>query len=168
MILIHKVIVINGMPRSGKDTFVSFASKYATTTNFSSVDFVKDVARFAGWNGEKDPKSRLFLSKLKELLTEYDDIPYKKIAEEIHWFKSQPEQELLFIHIREPGEIARIVRDFGATTVLVKRANNQQVVSNDSDKYTESYNYDFVLNNDSDLDALDAKARGFVNYLKRG
>lgn len=168
MILIHRVIVINGMPRSGKDTFVSFASKYATTTNFSSVDFVKDVARFAGWNGEKDPKSRLFLSELKELLTEYDDIPYKKIAEEIHWFKNQPEQELLFIHIREPGEIARIVRDFGAITVLVKRANNQQIVSNDSDKYTESYNYDFVLNNDSDLDALDAKARGFVNYLKRG
>nr|DAH42273.1 MAG TPA: deoxynucleoside monophosphate kinase [Caudoviricetes sp.] len=155
------------MPRSGKDTFVSFASKYATTTNFSSVDFVKDVARFAGWNGEKDPKSRLFLSELKELLTEYDDIPYKKIAEEIHWFKNQPEQELLFIHIREPGEIARIVRDFGAITILVKRANNQQIVSNDSDKYTESYNYDFVLNNDSDLDALDAKARGFVNYLKR-
>lgn len=168
MIIIHKVVVINGMPRSGKDTFVSFASKYATTTNFSSVDFVKDVARFAGWNGEKDPKSRLFLSKLKELLTEYDDIPYKKITEEIYWFKNQPEQELLFIHIREPGEIARIVRDFGAITVLVKRANNQQVVSNDSDKYTESYNYDFVLNNDSDLDALDAKARGFVNYLKRG
>lgn len=168
MILIHRVIVINGMPRSGKDTFVSFASKYATTTNFSSVDFVKDVARFAGWNGEKDPKSRLFLSELKELLTEYDDIPYKKIVEEIHWFKNQPEQELLFIHIREPGEIARIVRDFGAITVLVKRANNQQIVSNDSDKYTESYNYDFVLNNDSDLDALDAKARGFVNYLKRG
>lgn len=167
MILIHRVIVINGMPRSGKDTFVSFASKYATTTNFSSVDFVKDVARFAGWNGEKDPKSRLFLSELKELLTEYDDIPYKKIAEEIHWFKNQPEQELLFIHIREPGEIARIVRDFGAITILVKRANNQQIVSNDSDKYTESYNYDFVLNNDSDLDALDAKARGFVNYLKR-
>ncbi len=167
MITIHKVIVINGMPRSGKDTFVSFASKYATTTNFSSVDFVKDVARFAGWNGEKNLKSRLFLSKLKELLTEYDDIPYKKIAEEIRWFKNQPEQELLFIHIREPGEIARIVREFGAITVLVKRANNQQVVSNDSDKYTESYNYDFVLNNDSDLDALDAKARGFVNYLKR-
>lgn len=168
MIIIHKVIVINGMPRSGKDTFVSFASKYATTTNFSSVDFVKDVARFAGWSGEKDPKSRLFLSKLKELLTEYDDIPYKKIAEEICWFKNQPEQELLFVHIREPEEIARIVRDFGAMTVLVKRANNQQIVSNDSDKYTESYNYDFVLNNDSDLDALDAKARGFVNYLKRG
>lgn len=167
MIIIHKVIVINGMPRSGKDTFVSFVSKYATTTNFSSVDFVKDVARFAGWNGEKDLKSRLFLSKLKELLTEYDDIPYKKIAEEIRWFKNQPEQELLFVHIREPGEIARIVRDFGAITVLVKRANNQQIVSNDSDKYTESYNYDFVLNNDSDLDALDAKARGFVNYLKR-
>ena len=167
MILIHKVIVINGLPGSGKDTFVSLASKYAITTNFSSVDFVKDVAKFAGWDGVKTLNSRLFLSKLKELLTEYDDIPYKKTAEEIRWFKNQPEQELLFVHIREPHEIERIVRDFGAITVLVKRTNNQQVVSNDSDKYTESYNYDFVLNNDSTLDALDLKAKGFVSYLRK-
>ena len=167
MIIIHKIIVINGLPGSGKDTFVSLVSKYAATTNFSSVDFVKDVAKFAGWDGIKTPNSRLFLSKLKELLTEYDDIPYKKTAEEIRWFKNQPEQELLFIHIREPREIERIVRDFCAITVLVKRANNQQVVSNDSDKYTESYNYDFVLNNDSTLDALGSKAKGFVNYLRK-
>ena len=146
------------MPRSGKDTFVSFVSKYATTTNFSSVDFVKDVARFAGWNGEKDPRSRLFLSKLKELLAEYDDIPYKKIAEEIHWFKNQPEQELLFIHIREPGEIARIVRDFGAMTVLVKRSNNQQVVSNDSDTQPNLFNvftFGFSSNNIFNLIGID-------------
>lgn len=88
MIFIKKIIVINGLPKSGKDTFASFASKYATTTNFSSVDFVKEVAKFAGWNGVKDLKARLFLSKLKELLADYDDIPYKKIAEEIAWFMS--------------------------------------------------------------------------------
>lgn len=166
MIFIKKIIVINGLPKSGKDTFVSFASKYAITTNFSSVDFVKEVARFAGWDGVKDLKARLFLSKLKELLADYDDIPYKKIAEEIAWFMSQPEQELLFIHIREPKEIERIVKNFGAITVLVRRANNQQEISNDSDKYAETYNYDFVLNNNSDLDALDAKAKGFVDYLR--
>lgn len=79
---------------------------------------------------------------------------------------SQPEQELLFIHIREPKEIERIVKNFGAITVLVRRANNQQEVSNDSDKYAETYNYDFILNNNSDLDALDAKAKGFVDYLR--
>lgn len=166
MIFIKKIIVINGLPKSGKDTFASFASKYAITTNFSSVDFVKEVARFAGWDGVKDLKARLFLSKLKELLADYDDIPYKKIAEEIAWFMSQPEQELLFIHIREPKEIERIVKNFGAITVLVRRANNQQEISNDSDKYAETYNYDFVLNNNSDLDALDAKAKGFVDYLR--
>lgn len=86
MIYIKHIIVINGLPRSGKDTFVYLVSKYAITSNFSSVDFVKDVAKYAGWNGEKDGKSRLFLSKLKELLSKYDDIPYKKIKEEIIWF----------------------------------------------------------------------------------
>lgn len=167
MILIKRIVVINGLPRSGKDTFAQLASKYAVTTNFSSVDFVKEVAKFAGWGGEKTPESRLFLSELKNLLTKYADIPYNKTVEEIDWFFGQPEQELLFIHIREPKEIARLVRTFGAVTVLVKRPENQQVISNDSDKYVESYNYDFVLNNDGDIDSLDKKAKGFVDYLRR-
>lgn len=72
----------------------------------------------------------------------------------------------MFIHIREPKEIERIVKNFGAITVLVRRTNNQQEISNDSDKYAETYNYDFVLNNNSDLNALDAKAKGFVDYLR--
>lgn len=167
MISIKHIIVINGLPRSGKDTFVYLVSKYAITSNFSSVDFVKDVAKYAGWNGEKDGKSRLFLSKLKELLSKYDDIPYKKIKEEIIWFMEQKEQEFLFIHIREPDEIKRIVNDFGAKTLLVRRSNNQQVVSNDSDKYIENYKYDYVLNNDSDIESLDRKAKGFVDYLRK-
>lgn len=167
MISIKHIIVINGLPRSGKDTFVYLVSKYAITSNFSSVDFVKDVAKYAGWNGEKDGKSRLFLSKLKELLSKYDDIPYKKIKEEIIWFMEQKEQEFLFIHIREPDEIKRIVNDFGAKTLLVRRSNNQQVVSNDSDKYIENYKYDYILNNDSDIESLDRKAKGFVDYLRK-
>lgn len=166
VITIKNIIVINGLPRSGKDTFVYLVSKYAMTSNFSSVDFVKDVAKYAGWNGKKDGKSRLFLSKLKELLSQYDDIPYKKIKEAIEWFMKQDEQELMFIHIREPDEISRVVEDFGAKTLLVRRANNQQIISNDSDKYIENYKYDYVLNNDSDIDSLDKKAKGFINYLR--
>lgn len=53
-----KIIVINGAGTSGKDTFVKLVSKYAKTINYSSVDFVKEVARFAGWNGQKDEKGR--------------------------------------------------------------------------------------------------------------
>lgn len=160
------IIVINGLPRSGKDTFVHLVSRYAMTSNFSSIDFVKEVAKYAGWNGEKDGKSRLFLSELKELLSRYDDIPYKKTKEEVEWFMEQKDQELLFVHIREPNEIQRVVSNFGAKTLLVRRLNNQQVVSNDSDKYIENYKYDYILNNDSNIESLDKKAKGFVKYLR--
>lgn len=161
-----KIIVINGLPQSGKDTFVKLCGNYAKVVNFSSVDFVKEVAKFAGWDGVKNANSRLFLSELKRLMAFLDDIPYKKTKEAITNFRNS-DNELLFIHVREAEEISRIVKEFNAMTVLVSRAGNAQVVSNDSDKYVASYGgYDFTLNNDSDLDALDRKAKGFVNYLR--
>ena len=45
----------------------------------STVDFVKEVAKFCGWNGQKTPKDRKFLSDLKNILTQWNDIPYKDI-----------------------------------------------------------------------------------------
>jgi len=166
VIHIKRVIIINGLPQSGKDTFVNLCGNYAKVVNFSSVDFVKDVAEYAGWDGKKTDKSRLFLSELKRLMAYLDDIPYKKVKEAVRDFRKS-DNELLFVHIREPEEISRAVKDFNALSVFVSRAGNTQIVSNDSDKYVASYNsYDFTLNNDSDLEALDRKAKGFVTYLR--
>ena len=61
-----EIVVINGSVGVGKDTFVQFCAEYAPIMNISSVDKVKEAAKvLAGWNGEKDEKSRKFLSDLK-------------------------------------------------------------------------------------------------------
>lgn len=153
------------MPKSGKDTFAEYVGKYAKVKNFSSVDFVKEVAKFAGWDGNKTDKSRLFLSRLKELLTRFDDIPFRKTEEAIQEFKNS-EEEIMFIHIRESNDISRIVNKYKAYTLIVRRPNNDSEISNDSDRFVEGYaHYDFVLNNNSDLESLDKKAVSFVRYL---
>ena len=65
-----EIVVINGSGGVGKDTFVQFCNEYTPIMNISSVDKVKEAAKvLAGWNGEKDEKSRKFLSDLKELNT---------------------------------------------------------------------------------------------------
>ena len=68
----------------------------------------------------------------------------------------------MFIHIREPEEIERAVKAFGAKTLLVKREGLDNISSNYSDASVENYNYDFVIYN-STLEKLDSDALIFAN-----
>ena len=158
------IVVINGTGGSGKDTFVEYSSKYAKVANFSSIDKVKEIATYAGWSGTKEDKDRKFLSDLKNLLTNYNDLPYKTIVEAINKFNSS-DNEVLFIHIREPKEIQRIVDNFNAKTLLIKRLNYENITSNSSDANVENYNYDYVIENDT-LENLDIKAKEFIDNIK--
>ncbi len=158
-----KIIVINGTGGSGKDSFVELTSKYAKIYNFSSVDKVKEIARMIGWHGEKDDKSRKFLSDLKKITTEYNDLSYESIKDAINYFEKS-DFEIMFIHIREPNEIARVVSAFGAKTLLIKRQNYSLITSNYSDANVENYSYDYVIENTT-LEELDHQACDFINEL---
>lgn len=160
------IIIINGEPYSGKDTFIKFFSKYVKTKNISSVDKVKEAAIMLGWNKEKDECGREFLSKLKKLSIQYFDHPYKYISDEIKKFKDS-DNEVLFIHIREKEEIEKIVENFNAITVIVKGSRSQCLKSNPSDANVNNYKkYDYILYNEKDLTDLENKAKGFAKYLK--
>lgn len=163
---IKKIFIINGRPRSGKDTFIKMVSKYAKTENFSSIDKVKEYALKIGWDGNKDSKGRWFLSELKKILTIYNDIPYKITCEEIEKFLKS-EKEIMFIHIREPEEIEKIVKKYNAESIIVNRTVTEEI-SNDSDRYVDSYcGYTYSLNNDSSFENLDNIAKSFVEYLRK-
>ena len=84
---VQKIIVINGVAKSGKDTFVKFFMKHSHVTVFewSSVDTVKAIAAPAfGWDGEKDEPGRRFLSDLKAAWTRYNNGPFKELAAKIN------------------------------------------------------------------------------------
>ena len=78
-----RIVIINGVGGSGKDTFVELCAKHANVINISSVDKVKEAAKvLVGWNGEKDEKSRKLLVDLKKISIEYNDYPTAYILEE--------------------------------------------------------------------------------------
>lgn len=158
------IVVINGSGGSGKDTFVSFVSKYAKVLNFSSIDKVKELAKFAGWDGIKDEKSRKFLSDLKSLTTKFNDMSFNSIRESIKDFNSSS-YEIMFIHIREPEEIKRVVDAYAAKSLLVRRNDIEKITSNISDASVENYNYDFIIENTS-LEKLEEDARLFAESCK--
>lgn len=170
-----KIIVINGQPRAGKDQFVTFCQKHCYWCfNISTVDFVKEVAMTCGWDGTKTPKNREFLSNLKDLLTEWNDVPYKKVEREIQLAAGRMESHnfnpdtdgIVFIHCREPEEIARFVEEMGAKSLLMRRPaveSNEQ--SNHADSEVFNFDYDYTMVNDGSLFDLEVKAVHFLQEM---
>ena len=160
-----EIVVINGTGGSGKDTFVSFVKEVVKVKNFSSIDKVKEIAKMVGWGGNecKTDKDRKFLSDLKKLTTEYNDMSFRTIKEAIEEFRNSDE-EIMFIHIREPEEIERAVLEFGCKTLLVKRKGYKNIETNYSDAHVDDYKYDYVIENDT-LEELEKVAREWAKKL---
>jgi hypothetical protein len=121
---VQKIIVINGVATSGKDTFVKFFMKhsYVNVFEWSTIDTVKAIAGAAlGWDGAKDEPGRRFLSDLKDAWTRYNDGPFKELVAKIRHYDNRYEHFIFFIHVREPEEIQKIVDAWPdrVTTILI-------------------------------------------------
>ncbi len=161
------VIVINGAGGVGKDTLCEFAAKRYRVCNISSITPIKEIAKTMGWRGEKTPEARKFLSDLKALAVAYNDFPTL-------WAKARyrefllSDDEILFVHIREPEEIAKFVAATGgaAKTLLVrpgKRFGDGKVYGNVSDDNVERYDYDYYFVNDLPLDEAEGAFLAFLS-----
>ena len=169
-----KYFIINGRPRSGKDTFVNFCLEElgAFGKLISTVDFVKKIATECGWDGTKDLKNRKFLSDLKDLLTNWGDVPYKKTLQEIDMFKfdlncwNVSDKGVVFIMCREPKEIERFERELNAKSLLIRRASVEfEQQSNHADSEVLNHKYDYIIENNGTIDELKEKAKDFLKNL---
>lgn len=138
----------------------------------STVDFVKEIAIECGWDGTKTLENRRFLSDLKDLLTHWNDIPYKKILARAKLLDSCDDYNyldwILFVDCREPAEIQKLKERLNATTVLIRREeveNNE--VSNHADFDVFYYDYDLTIYNNSDIIHLENEAKKFIEYMKK-
>lgn len=153
------VIVINGSGGVGKDTMCDFAAECYSVKVISAITPVKKIARLCGWNGEKDEKSRRFLSEFKDLLIRFNDLPNRYLLKKTGKFAADQKHEVLFVHIREIPEIEKYIsgvrecfqgQELRIATLLVTRKGSQKW-NNASDDKVFDYNYDFVYRNDKPL-----------------
>lgn len=170
------IFIINGSGGVGKDTFVELVSlnnknkNYFKIKNYSSVSKIKEIAKIIGWNGDKTEKDRKFLSDLKLLTTEYNNMPLndmKRYAKEfMDYENSDNDNKILFLHIREPGEIAKAANEFkeyNVKTILVKRDSVKHITSNMADENVYNYKYDIEINNNGTIEDLEDKAKHFID-----
>lgn len=167
------IYIVNGAPGCGKTTFEDLCLKYVryhAVDIYSTIDFVKDVAKYCGWNGEKTPENRKFLSDLKRLLTEWGNVPYKDtvnfVNHSIELFAEHDYHEneyAIFIDCREPEEITKLKVALGAKTVLIRRESSEQIgASNSSDRDVLEYQYDVIINNNGTVEELETETIDFL------
>ena len=158
-------IVINGAGGVGKDTLCELAAKHFKIKNISSITPIKEIALLCGWDGTKDNRARKFLSDLKRVCVEYNDYPTAWAKAQYDEFLSSDE-EVMFVHIREPEEISKFVRatEGAAKTLLVRggKRMSSEKYGNASDDGVENYSYDHYFMNDSTLDVAE---KNFIEFL---
>jgi hypothetical protein len=167
-----KVVIINGKGGCGKDTFVVMCRDILggdRIGNISTVDFVKKIATECGWDGTKIPENRKFLSDLKDLLTEWNNVPFNKVVEAVNIHSILAAERgiynnsVIFIHCREPKEIKKLVRELDAITLLIRRDAAECVEQvNHADNEVLNYEYDYVIPNNGTLSELRARAEMFL------
>ena len=149
------VMVINGAGGVGKDTLCDLSAKHFKVRNISSVDPIKEIATFCGWTGVKDDKARKFLHDLKTLTAEYNDFPTNWALNVFREFMTNDE-EILYVHIREPWEIEKFVKATNgeAKTLLVRGGarTRTDAYGNAADDSVEQYEYDYYFLNDKTLE----------------
>ena len=142
------IIVINGKARVGKDTLCDFVIKNYYADKISSITPIINIARDNGWDGVKDKKSRRFLSELKRVFIDYNDLPNKYLLEECSDF-FESNNDILFVQIREKDQINEFInciRDKCVCCTLVINNNEEPgnvLIGNDSDDLAYDYPYDF-------------------------
>ena len=157
-----KIYILNGAGTSGKGTFVEFVGKYIPTYKYSIVDLPKEAAKVLGWDGGKTEKDRRFLSDIMDLSTDYNDSPFRDVLSVVTDFKNNLiEDEVLFIDMRDPRDIDRAVKTFGAKTILIDNPNVEKIESNHADANVKDYEYDYIIENDGSLEQLDKAAKLF-------
>jgi thiol-disulfide isomerase/thioredoxin len=176
------IIIINGLPMCGKDTFIRKITKLLDDRtsrdvyiyNISSVDKVKDAAEILGWDSStKNEVDRKFLSDLKQLAKEYNNHSVSYMSEHVENFNKNKDDnniEILFLQIREPEEIKEMIEKYpDIITLKIDRPRlrglTMRTALNESDKHTDEYDYDYIIDNNAGKKKFEENINKFIDEL---
>ena len=171
--MVAKIVIINGSAGVGKDSFVSYCKDFMgedVAFEMSTIDLVKSAMMVLGWNGQKTPEARRMMSDIKAAWIRYNDGAFNyvknklRMMEAVAFGMARPPGglQVVFVHVREPAEINKFVREYGrrCVTVLVRRPGIP-VPDNDSDRSVADCDYNVIIDNVGGLSLLRHLAEWF-------
>lgn len=178
-----KVLILNGPAEAGKGTVADYIREIFTmkVCEYSSIDYIKIIARkFFGWDGVKDKAGRELLYQIKKIMIAYNDLPLRKVLNEIIKAKSQ-NFDVMIVDVREPDEIKKLTcslnqADITCHTVRVvnTKAENRAIEEGLclADQMCSDYDYDMYINNNLGIDDLKEQVkmafRNRYHFISKG
>lgn len=174
-----RVVIVNGPPRAGKDTFIAMLTEALQHCRvpvgaFSSIDPVRNMLIRAGLDVEaKTEADRLLLATVGDAVERHSNWRTMKCVEAIYAFRAQhSRQGVFFLHVREATVIKTIretcrmtVDGVGFSTVLLNSPRAEQVTSNAADAGVFDMVYDHVVFNNGSLERLRSTADDFAKLI---
>ena len=161
-----KIVIVGGVARSGKDTFVDACLNHVSGIKLSMIDPVKAAATALGIPTAKTEQYRHFLVDLKAL---WDDSYNGSLRYLDNCLDTIDDDHIAFVMARQPQEIQAIENLYPKSmTVLVDRPGIN-VPNNVADQTTKNYNYNLIVRNDGTkaklLDYSEHLARFLVRFF---
>jgi hypothetical protein len=174
------LILVNGRPHSGKDTFVTMCRRYiwdryhSESAEYSSIDPIRDVLTKIGIDvSAKTPEDRKLMSVLGQALEDHSHV--RSVSSIRALSDALNDCEPAFLYVREKemmDKIEQIARsrfsDIGVIKLWVNRPGMEHNPSNSSDNIDYDSSYDFQVNNDGTIQDLEITAAAFVDALFAG
>lgn len=168
------LFIINGIPRSGKDTFADLVKAINCSgkevVNISSVDDVKTAYKMLGWDGTKTPEDRKNLSLIKGIADARFNHTVKTIVDLV---RNNHKEKVYFYHVRELDNINKIKQQFRDSifkvkSVYVDRKLEIDTSSNsDIEAGLDAQSYDIIIDNSGSKEELIERAKDFCKmYLE--
>lgn len=160
-----RVYIINGHAGSGKDTFIlvcrQFLSGIYDVLTYSAVDEVKRfLIEEEGWDGvTKDAYWRNRMYEVKMEMVKDGDRPTRYLLSSI---EGAPSSSLIFLHIREPEEITKLLQLFPDARTLHIHRENVGSFDNPADANTRNFEYTYYLDNSGSIEDLTQTVREFL------
>ena len=166
-----KIIIISGKASSGKSLVGNIIKQNINNTVLLAyADYLKMYAKnIAGWDGSEDTKPRELLQQLGvELIkTKIDDnMLIKRIIEDIKVY-SYFYDYIVITDARFPDEIESIKNEFDNVISIRVNRNIYSLEKKYQNHSTETgmneyNNYDYIINNNDDIKALELKVMEVV------
>lgn len=167
------VLLLNGHPRSGKDTFIEIARDDYKVYQHSTIDKCCQFAVGMGWDGLKTPESRAMLSELKKFYTKHFDGPFIDVINAILLADSKDYYDFFITVSREGKEIERIKQkckelDISFLYIMIDRDNKKDFGNDSDNNILDGCAPDCIVDNKGDIADYISSVQHLLWILKNG
>lgn len=172
-----KVIVVNGVSRSGKDIFIDYLIEIAPlVVKHSTIDKVKKSLAYDHMIDprKKGKKEREFLAAVKQAWIKYNNGPFKEVLietavlEREYRFMTNVKDVLFVVQVREIEEIAKLKDHFQDDFCSVLIVRDSVDPQHETDEHVEDWDYDFTASNNGSKEGLRKQAVSFFQFIRKG